>query len=103
MEVLEFQLGIPFFDLNEFKIDPDVLKIVPFQLVKRHNILPVKLEMNMLYVAMEDPFNFIAVEDIKMATNLEVVPVISFKKAIISAIDKIFGTEAADKAIKDFQ
>lgn len=103
MEVLEFQLGIPFFDLNEFKIEPDVLKIVPFQLVKRHNILPVKLEMNMLYVAMEDPFNFIAVEDIKMATNLEVVPVISFKKAIISAIDKIFGTEAADKAIKDFQ
>ena len=88
MEVLEFQLGIPFIDLNTITIPSDVLRLIPYPLIRRHNVVPVKLEMNMLYVAMEDPLNFIATEDLRMATNYEIVPVISFRTAINSAINK---------------
>ena len=103
LEVLEFQLGIPFIDLNTVTIAPEIQRIIPYQLVKRHNVVPVKLELKMLYVAMEDPMNFVSIEDIRMATNLEIVPVISFKNAITNAINRLYGNETSDKAIKEFQ
>lgn len=103
MEVLEFQLGIPFIDLNNVDIEPEVQKLIPYQLIKRYNVLPVKLEMGLLYVAMEDPLNFIAIEDIRMATNREIAPVISFKESISRTISKLYGNESAASAIKEFQ
>jgi len=103
MEVLEFQLGIPFIDLNTITIAPEVKKLIPYQLIKRHNVVPVKLELKLLYVAMEDPLNFIAIEDLRMATNFEIVPVISFRDAITHTINKLYGNETSDKAIKEFQ
>lgn len=103
MEVLEFQLGIPFIDLNVVTIPNEVQRLIPYQLIRRHNVVPIKLELNMLYVAMEDPLNFIAIEDLRMATNYEIVPVISFKDAINNTINRIYGNETADKAIKEFQ
>lgn len=103
MEVLEFQLGIPFIDLNEVTIPPEVQRLIPYQLIYRHNVVPVKLELTLLYVAMEDPLNFIAIEDLRMATNYEIVPVISFHEAIKSTINRLYGSETADKAIQEFQ
>ncbi len=103
MEVLEFQLGIPFIDLNNTTIEPEVQRLIPYQLIVRHNVVPVKLEFNLLYVAMEDPLDFIALEDIKMATKLEIAPVISYKDAISDTINKLYGNETADNAIKEFQ
>lgn len=103
LEALEFQLGIPFIDLNTVTIAPEVQRLIPYQLVKRYNVVPVKLELKMLYVAMEDPLNFVSIEDIRMATNLEIVPVISFRNAIINTINKLYGNETSDKAIKEFQ
>src|SRR5690554_7270064 len=49
MEVLEFQLGIPYIDLNNAIIAREVQKIIPYNLIRRHNVLPVKLDRNMLY------------------------------------------------------
>jgi type IV pilus assembly protein PilB len=103
MEVLEFQLGIPFIDLNNITIASEVQKKIPYPLIKRYNVVPVKLEMKLLYVAMEDPLNFLAIEDIRMATNLEIVPVITFKKAILNTINKLYGNETSDSAIKELQ
>ena len=103
MEVLEFQLGIPFINLNEIVIPEDVKRLIPYQLIKRHNVVPIKCELNLLYVVMEDPLNFIAIEDLRMATSYEIVPVISFKDAIMATINKLYGNETSDKAIKEFQ
>lgn len=103
LEVLEFQLGIPFIDLNTVTITPEVQKIIPYQLIKRHNVVPVKLELKLLYVAMEDPLNFVTIEDLRMATNLEIAPVISFKNAITNTINKLYGNETSDKALKELQ
>jgi len=103
MEVLEFQLGIPFIDLNSMVIAPDVQKIIPYQIIKKYNVLPVKLDLKLLYVAMEDPLNFIAIEDIRIATNLEIIPVISYKKSIYDNINKLYGDETSDNAIEEFE
>lgn len=103
MEVLEFQLGIPFVDLNNTKIPSEVQRVIPYNLIRRHNVVPVKIEMNMLYVAMDDPLNFIAIEDLRMATSYEIVPMIASKEAITSTISKLYGTESADQAILEFK
>ena len=103
MEVLEFQLGIPFVDLNNTKIPSEAQRIIPYNLIRRHNVVAVKIEMNMLYVAMDDPLNFIAIEDLRMATNYEIVPMIASKEAINGTISKLYGTESADQAIQEFK
>lgn len=103
MEVLEFQLGIPFVDLNNTKIPSEVQRIIPYNLIRRHNVVPVKIEMNMLYVAMDDPLNFIAIEDLRMASSYEIVPMIASKEAINGTISKLYGTESADQAILEFK
>jgi type IV pilus assembly protein PilB len=103
LEVLEFQLGIPFIDLNTVTITPEIQRLIPYQLIKRHNVVPVKLELKLLYVAMEDPLNFVIIEDLRMATNFEIAPVISFKSAITNTINRLYGNETSDKAIKEFQ
>lgn len=103
MEVLEFQLGIPFIDLGNISIDPGMQKIVPFQLADKYKVVPVKIENEMLYVAMEDPLDFIAIEDLKLVTNLDIAPVISYSDSIESAINDLYGGEETDRAIKEFQ
>ena len=103
MEVLEFQLGIPFIDLNTVTISSEMQKIIPYQLIKRYNLLPIKVEAKLLYVAMEDPLNFIAIEDIRIATGMEIVPVISYKKSIDDKINRLYGNETSDSAIEEFQ
>ncbi|HZK34264.1 MAG TPA: GspE/PulE family protein [Bacillota bacterium] len=103
MEVLEFQLGIPFIDLGNISIDPGMQKIVPFQLADKYKVVPVKIENEMLYVAMEDPLDFIAIEDLKLVTNLDIAPVISYSDSIESAINDLYGSEETDRAIKEFQ
>lgn len=103
MEVLEFQLGIPFVNLTEVEIPYDVQKLVPYQLIYRHNVVPVKVERSLLYVAMEDPLDFIAVEDLRMATNYEIIPMLAYSDSISHKINKLYGSETSDQAIQEFQ
>ena len=103
MEVLEFQLGIPFIDLSNITITPEVQKLIPYQLISRHNLLPIKCESKLLYVAMEDPLNFYAIEDVRIATGMEVVPVISYQKSINEMISRLYGNQNSDSAIEEFQ
>ena len=103
MEVLEFQLGIPFIDLGNVHIDSQMKSVVPYQLADKYNVVPVKIENELLYVAMEDPLDFIAIEDLKLVTNLDIAPVISYQDSIAAAINELYGSEETDRAIKEFQ
>lgn len=103
IQVLEFQLGIPHVDLNSFFIDPEIPKMIPEHLARRYLVIPIKKERGKLLVAMADPLNIFAIDDIKMATNFEVDPVIATKHDILNAIDYYFGSQVAEKAIEDFK
>lgn len=103
MEVLELQLGIPYIDLNSTKTAKDIQNLIPFNLVRRHGVVPVRLERNKLYVAMEDPLNFIAIEDLRLATNYEILPMIASADAVSTTISKLYGTESANQAIQEFK
>ncbi|NLO82819.1 MAG: Flp pilus assembly complex ATPase component TadA [Clostridiales bacterium] len=101
-EVLQEQLGIPFVDLSRIQLDPKLTEFVPFILAKRHSLIPVKLEKGKLYIAMEDPLDFAAIEDVKRVAKMEVVPIISFGESIRNAVHQLYSIDYAEKAVQDY-
>jgi len=103
MLALQQQLGIPYADLDRIRIDQTLADLIPINLARRYNLVPVKLEMGALYVAMDDPMNFIAIEDLKMVTQLEIRPMVAPLDSILNAIRQLYRNEMAEKAIEDFK
>jgi type IV pilus assembly protein PilB len=102
-EVLEFEFGIPFVDLNNISISPSVANIIPPTIAKRHHLIPVKIDHSALYIAMEDPLNFIAIDDVRMISGMDVIPMMTSGKAIQKSINQLYANEFAEKAIEDFK
>lgn len=103
IEVLEFQLGIPHVDLNKYFIDPSLIKLIPENLAKRHTLVAIKKTNNRLVIAMADPLNIFAIDDVKIVTGLDVDVVIGTSRQIKETINKYYdGREFAEKAIEDF-
>jgi len=101
-KVLQEQLGIPFVDLNKMNIDPKLTEYIPFMLARRHTLIPIKKENGKLYIAMENPLDFAAVDDAKRVSKMDIVPLISFGEAIRNAINRLYGMEYAEKAVQDY-
>ena len=101
MEIMEFQLGIPLVNLETVAFSHSLAKYMPVALAKKHKMLPIKVDSGKLYVAMSDPLDFIALEDARMVSGLEVLPMISPEHAIETGINKVYGNEYAETAIKE--
>jgi type IV pilus assembly protein PilB len=71
------QLGVPFLDLDSTSIDEDIAKTIPQSVVQRYNVVPVRREGNRLTVAMADPTNVFALDDIRLITGYEIDPMLA--------------------------
>jgi type IV pilus assembly protein PilB len=91
---LSRQYGIPSITLSQLDIDPEVLRLVPSQLAKRYEVIPIKRTGNALTLAMSDPTNVFALDDVAFLTNLQVLPVIASQGAIRKAIDRTYDSKA---------
>ncbi len=103
LEVLEFQLGVPYIDLDRYTVNSDAPKLISENLARRHTIIPVTYDDVSINLAMNDPLDIYAIDDVKLATGLEVKPLIAGKGAIIDAIDFFYEKEGAQKAIDEFK
>ncbi len=102
--VLEEQFQIPFIDINNTYIDPKVPKLIGESLARKHMAIPIKLEKNRLTVAMVDPLDIIAKDDIRIITGLELDIVISAQQDIARAINRYYdSTEKAERAVEDYK
>ncbi len=90
IKVLEFQLGIPHVELETYDIDPSACMFVSESLAKRYDLIPIQIDNGVLIVAMSDPLNVFAIDDIKMFSGMEVRPVLATLKDINKAIDKYY-------------
>lgn len=86
IETLEFVLGIPHVKISKMNIEADVIKMLPPQLIRLHKVLPVSRKKNILTLAMADPLNQQAIDDVRMATGFDVVPVLASEKELDTAI-----------------
>jgi len=94
VEALGRQMGVPFVDLEEALIDPDLGRLIPDHLAKRYHVFPVAQVDNRLTLAMVDPLNVIALDDIRLVTGFDIEPVIATEEAISRALDGQFGVNA---------
>jgi len=85
---LSQQYGVPSVDLSKITVDPEVIKLVPGELVQKHRVFPFRRTGATLSVAMIDPTDVFALDDIKFRTNYEVTPVLSSEGAIVAAINQ---------------
>lgn len=88
IEVLEFQLGIAHVSLNLFPIDETLISLLGEEYCKKNFTLPIEKIGTQLKVAMADPLDYVAIDDIELRTGFTVMPVISSKNDILDSIDK---------------
>jgi len=91
-EFLSKQYGVESVDLNSIEIPKEVIKKVPAQIAKKYVLIPVAIENGRLKVAISDPTNIFAIDEVRFITGMNVVPLFSNERAIMRAIDKYYGT-----------
>ena len=95
---LSKQYGIPSITLTQLDVDVEVVKLVPAQIARKYEVLPIKRTGNQLTLAMADPTNVFAVDDVGFMTNLQVVPVVASQGAIRKAIDRLYEAQTGGLA-----
>ena len=103
IEALKIQLGVEFVDLPAVCIAVELAKYVPRTLAKKYCVVPVKLVRDTLYLAMSDPLDFIAQEEIKAASRKRVIPMIATHRATEQAISRLYGSEDPARVIEEMK
>jgi len=105
-ECLSQQFGVPSINLTHFEIDAGVIKLIPADVARKYNILPVNKTGATITIAMADPTNVFAMDDIKFMTGYNVEPVVASELGIKAAIDNYYGTTSSmelKKVMEDLQ
>jgi len=104
IEVLEFQYGIPHVTLSRTKIDSSLLGLITEDMAKRHQAIPIRRDGNRLVVAMADPMDYYAIDDLRVTTNLEIQPVIAASGEIKQYIGRLYGlNESVSELLRSVQ
>src|SRR5438067_3681305 len=110
--LLSKQYGVPAINLASFKIDLTIIKLVPTETARKYQIIPLSRSGSTLTIAMTDPTNVFAMDDIKFMTGYTVEPVVASEAAVMEAIQKYYPSakspatvstalEAANKALAE--
>ncbi len=102
MAVLSAQLNIPLMDLRGIQIDPEIIGLVNGSVLRRHGVLPVAMEGSTLILAMSNPLDMQAMDDISIITNYMVEPRIATTAEINGVLDKYFGNDEAMSAAEKY-
>ena len=103
IDTLSKQLSISKVDLEKIYIDPEIARSIPKNAAQKHILIPLYLKENVLVVAMMDPLNVNAIDDIMFLTKRKIEPVITSKKSIERAIELFFNRQITDRAIEDLK
>ncbi len=94
--VLSRQYGVPSINLKYYEIDPNVIKLIPQDTASRYQVIPLSRVGSVLTIAMTDPTNVFAMDDIKFMTGFNVEPVVASESAIDDAISRFYGSSVAN-------
>ena len=103
IEALEMQLGVEFVDLTAVSIPVELASYVPKNIAKKFCVVPVKLVKDTLYLAMSDPLDFVAQEEVKVASRKRVIPMIATRRTTEHAISLLYGSEGTARVIEEMK
>ena len=92
------ELGIPYVDLNAFRVDPSAVNVVSERIARQHKVMPLRRDGNVLTVAMADTNNVLAYDDLRLVTRCTIRPALAAPEQIEEAINKAYGGDAAAPA-----
>ncbi len=95
LDCLSQQFGVPSINLRHFDIEDSIIRLIPADVARKYHFIPVSKTGATLTVAMSDPTNVFAMDDITFITGYRVEPVVASEEALREAIDKYFGTTHA--------
>src|SRR5258708_15365890 len=90
--LLSRQYGVPSINLDHFEVNPAIIKIIPSETSRKYQILPLSRSGATLTIAMADPTNVFAMDDIKFMTGYNVEPVVASETSLEEAIEKYYGS-----------
>ncbi len=102
LQVLEMQLGFPKIDLAKYPINSDISKLLPESVMRKHKVLPIDIRDNKIVLAMEDPLNFYAIDDVRLYTKKEIEPVLATGNEIEELINKLYSRVVSQNIIDGF-
>ena len=103
IKVLGKQMGIPHMSLDNVIVEPDIAKMIPETVARRYQAIPLYKKGNVITVAMVDPLNVFAIDDIRRITGSDIQTVVSTERDILKAIDRFYSVSSSmQEAIKDF-
>ncbi|MBW2649351.1 MAG: Flp pilus assembly complex ATPase component TadA, partial [Deltaproteobacteria bacterium] len=94
MDQISRQLNINKYDPSKYPIDQSLANLIPFDIVQKHQLVPLKKRRHLLTVAMMDPMDINAIDSTETLTNMEVVPVVCSEKELNQLITLVYGTQA---------
>ena len=103
IEALQMQLGIEFVDLTKVNIPTELAHALPKSIATQYQVVPVRTVKDELHLAMSDPMNFYAIEEVRKAVRKKVVPMVATAGAVERAIQVLYGNEGAAKAIEEMK
>ena len=103
IEALQMQLGIEYIDLSKVNIPTELASVVPKNIAKQYSVVPVRIKKDELYLAMSDPLNFYAIEEVRKAVRKKVVPMVAHSAMVERAIQVLYGNEGAARAIEEMK
>ncbi|MBO5164202.1 MAG: Flp pilus assembly complex ATPase component TadA [Ruminococcus sp.] len=99
-KALAGKLRVQYVDLDNIEINTDAVQKVPEQLARKHTVIAINIQGKRLTVATNDPVNFIVLEDIKVSTGMDTVPVLATTSAINKAIGKCYSMQNVDTVLE---
>ncbi|MGC5326604.1 GspE/PulE family protein [Brevibacillus sp. SYSU BS000544] len=101
IEILEFQLGIPHVSLFRYKLDPSLSSVVSEEIAKRYSLIPLKREGNKLTVAMVDPLDYFAIDELRLSTGFVIETVIATRDEVQRAISRMYSMQGSVKELME--
>lgn len=105
VRALQLQLGLNVVQLTGIHIPKEILSLVSVDLLKKYEVIPFELDpynANILHLAMSDPMDMAAIDDLSIVTNLQIEPYIAASREIRAAIDRFYGTAETMSAARRF-
>ena len=107
MRALESRLKVPYIDFSEIELKEKIVNLLPEDIAKKYNVIPIEATDKLLTIASSDPMNFYALDDIRLATNMDIKVVLSTGSDIQNALSHAYRqqhvTNAADEVSREFQ
>jgi type IV pilus assembly protein PilB len=102
VNAIKQQLGIPLVNLDTINVRQDIIDIIPVSIAKKYEAIPIDIVNGFLLVAMSDPLNYFAIEDIRISTGYNVKTAISLRNSLLDNIEKYYGKSRAQEAAQNY-